>query len=383
MTMSAPRLVSPILDGFDLGKPISQHKAVQCCTATEKLSGNTFVVKMISIPESGLHMDALLMAGAFSDRTSANSYYKEQARAVLNEAKTLRHMAALSNFADFDSVQVVPAEQGNGFEVYFLAPHRLSLQQILLREDLSQLEILNMGLDICAALTACRHAGFFYANLKPSNIFCVGQHYQIGDLGFLPMSAVNHIHLPEHLRNKYTSPEHMTGKAPLNDTTDVYALGLILYEAYNGGVLPGENDMVGKLYAPPKYADYELAEIILRACAPDPSIRWSSPEQMGNALARYLHRNGIRNAPIIPSSLKETAKSAPSEIEEFLPEEYDESEFNEPLWETAPESPEIEPIPTESSKVSTHYRKGLIIAAILALLLLVELAIGAWVVMNG
>lgn len=382
MKMSAPRPISPILDGFELGKPISRHGAVQCCVATEKISGDPFIVKMISVPESGVHVDALLMAGAFSDRSGANSYYKEQARAILNEAKTLRYMAALGNFADFDSVQVVPGEQENGFEIYFLAPYRLSLQQMMHREDLSQLEILNMGLDICAALTACRHAGFFYANLKPSNIFYIGQNYRIGDLGFVPLSTVNSAPLPEHLRNKYSPPELMVGKAPLNNTADVYALGLILYEAYNGGTLPGEKDKVGKLFAPPKYADYELAEIILRACAPDPSIRWSSPEQMGHALARYLHRNGIRNAPIIPSALKEIPRYVPAKIEDFLPEEYDDSEFNEPLWD-APASQENDTPAAENSKISTRYPTGLIIAAILALLLLVEMGIGAWVLLNG
>lgn len=382
MKMSAPRLISPILDGFELGKPISRHGAVQCCIATEKISGDPFIVKMISVPQSGVHVDALLMAGAFSDRTDANSYYKEQARTLLNEAKTLRYMAALSNFTDFDSVQVVPGEQGNGFEVYFLAPCRPCLQQMLHQEDLSQLEVLNMALDICAALTACRHAGFFYANLKPGNIFRIGQHYRIGDLGFVPLSTVTKAPLPEHLRSSYTPPEMQVGKAPMSHTADVYALGLILYEAYNGGVLPGENDKVGKLFAPPKYADYELAEIILRACAPEPSIRWSSPEQMGQALARYLHRNGIRNTPIIPSSLKENPQNVPIKIEDFLPEDHDDQQPRESLTDPAVTADEPTILPAEKEKADAPYRTGLIIAAILALLLLAEMAVGAWLLLS-
>lgn len=381
MKMSAPRLISPILDGYELGKPLSRHSAVQCCVATEKISGDPFIVKMISVPQSGVHVDALLMAGAFSDRTGANGYYKERARAILNEAKTLRYMAALSNFADFDSVQVIPAEEENGFEVYLLAPYRLSFQDMLHREELSQLEVLNMALDICAALTACRHAGFFYANLKPGNIFSVGQHYRIGDLGFVPLSTVNNAPLSEHLRSNYTPPELLVGKTPLNSTADVYALGLILYEAYNGGVLPEENDKFGKLFAPPRYADYELAEIILRACALDPSIRWNSPEQMGQALARYLHRNGIRNTPIIPSALKQISRYVPAQVEDFLPEAEDDFESDEPMWDTDAPTSKNEASP-ENGKVSTRYPVGLFVAAALALLLLVELGIGAWVLLS-
>lgn len=380
--MTAPRPVSPILDGFVLGETFSHHGASLCCHAREISSGDHFVVKILSMPESDTQMDALLMAGAFTDRNAANVYFKEQARIVLNETKTLQHMAALSGFLDFDSIQVVPAEQENGYQVYLLSPMRTSFQQVLERADVTQLEIINMALDICVALSSCRHAGFYYADLKPSNVYCVGQHYRIGDLGFLPMSAIGQTPLPERFQSAYTPPELRSGGQLLNNTADVYALGLMLYQAYNGGILPSKDDIVGKLYAPPKYADYEMAEIILRACAPDPHIRWSDPEQIRLALSHYLHRNGVRNTLVAPAELREIESIYESKVEPFLPEEYDEMDFQIPLWDMEP--PKVSTSPSDdgtqrrmqSKKSSRHRKRMMITIAVLTLILIAELIIG-------
>lgn len=376
MNMPTPRLISPILDGFRLEDPISRHGATQCYNAVEDSSGDNYIVKMISIPGSARELDALLMAGAFSSRTQANNYYKDQARRILNEAKTLRHMAALGGFVDYDSIQVAPAPHENGVEVYMLSPYRTSFHRIMSQGNPTQLEVVNLGLDLCAALSVCRHAGFLYANLKPENIFRIGSNYRIGDLGFLPLSAVDHSVLPEHLQSKYSAPELLSGSTLLNDTADIYSLGLILYQAYNDGVLPEEKDIVGKLYAPPKYADYELAEIILRACALDPAIRWHDPMQMSHALARYLHRNGTRNVPIVPAVFVEPELPSSSIVEEFLPEEED-MVSPEGDGRSAADSGSAEP--TKNGKTGRWFRIALIAAAALALLLLTELLVAGWI----
>ncbi len=380
--MTTPRAVSPILDGFVLGETFRRQGSAVCCRAKEISSGADYVLKVISLPESDSQMNALLISHAFADRQAANLYFKEQAKIILGEAKNLQHMAALGGFLDFDSVQVVPAPQENGYEVYLLSPMRTSFRQVLKRNDVTHLEIINMALDICVALSACRHAGFYYADLKPSNVFCVGQHYRIGDLGFMPMSAIGQTPLPERFQSDYTPPELCSGGQMLNLSADVYALGLMLYQAYNGGVLPTENDIIGKLYVPPKYADYEMAEIILRACAPDPKLRWNDPEQVRLALSHYLHRNGIRNALVAPAELREIESIYQSKVEPFLPEKYDKMDFQVPLWDMEP--PKVSAGPTDEdmkrraqAKKFARFRKRLAITiAILALILAAELVIG-------
>lgn len=385
--MTAPQIISPILDGYTLGELLSQHSSARCYRTTQNYSGKPYIVKIISLPASTAQLDALLMTGSFSGPAEVNAYYKEQARDVLRNVQVLRHMATVGGFVDYDCVQVVPSADGKGFEVYLLSPMRQALPQLLQRDDLSQMDVVNMALDLCAALTVCRRSGYCYANLKPGNIFRHGAHYHIGDLGFLPLYEIGRIPLPEQYRNSYTPPELMDGSVAVNDTADVYALGLILYQAYNGGILPGNDAVFGRLLLPPKYADYEMAEIILRACAPDPSIRWQGPEQMGRALMRYTQRNGLRSDPVIPTVLHELAQKDP--VEEFLPEApVDEDDLTAWDEDAAPHLP-LRQRGTQragwplSARKSGHSRKrkiskAWIAIALLGAVLVLELIISIW-----
>ena len=386
--MTAPKTVSPILDGFTLGELYSQSSTARCYWATQNYSGKPYMVKIISLPASTALLDELLMTGAFSSPAEVNSFYKEQARDILRNVQVLRHMATVGGFVDYDCVQVVPSEDGKGYEVYLLGPLRQALPQLLQQDNLVQMDVVNMALDLCAALTVCRRSGYCYANLKPGNSFRQGVHYHIGDLGFLPLYELGRIPLPEQYRSSYTPPELMDGTGPVNGTVDVYALGLILYQAYNGGILPGNDAVFGPLLLPPKYADYEMAEIILRACAPDPSIRWQGPEQMGLALMRYTQRNGMRNAPVIPAIVQELSKIEPAE--EFLPEEPENEDGLSPAWEEdfAPHTTRRERKkpgakwfwPVRKSAESGRRKAGMawIAIAILGAVLALELIISIW-----
>ena len=387
--MSEARHISPILDGMQLNETIAQRDGAHTIAATEIDSGKQFVVKIVSVPTSDAQMDALLSSGAFINRIEATTYFKEQARAILNEAKILRQLATSNHFLDYDCVQVVPSISCNGFDIYLLSPFRESIQQMMKKEDLTHTEVMNLGLDLCSALTACRQAGLYYVDLKPGNVFCSGQHYQIGDLGFLPLNIVNKYPLPDAFRSEYTPPELRNGVRPVNDTADIYSLGLLLYQVYNGGILPCKKDIVGKLYAPPMYADYEMAQIILRACAIDPSIRWRDPQQMSVALTRYMQRNGVRNTPIIPPVLKELGQTNVASVEEFLPEYADDQLDDNTVMEVAQRPTSLPP--RRQSTRDTHHRrndrrksaswikrigKTKLVIGLLAIVLLAELLIG-------
>jgi serine/threonine protein kinase len=84
----------------------------------------------------------------------------------------------------------------------------------------------------------------------------------------------------------------------LNETADTYALGMLLYQIYNDGNLPFKDKAPAEVLPTPCNADYEIAEIIMKAVAPDPADRWNDPLEMGKALAAYLQRNTVNNTPI-------------------------------------------------------------------------------------
>ena len=63
-----------------------------------------------------------------------------------------------------------------GFDIYLLGTYKKSLDRFLRRNAMTHLSAVNLGIDLCAALSLCRRAGFIYTDLKPSNIFLSGQH---------------------------------------------------------------------------------------------------------------------------------------------------------------------------------------------------------------
>ncbi len=300
--MSDQKLVSPLLDGFIMGDPMNSHDGVCCCPAMKENSDEKYIVRIISIPASQKQLDALLLTGAYKDAAAAMEYFKELTDGVVQEAELLQRLSKLDGFLPFEGWQVVPMEDNQlGYKVYLLSPYKRTLEKFLRRNNMTHLGAINLGLDLCAALAICRRAGYMFVNLKPTNIFITGEkQYRIGDLGFMKLSSMKYTSLPSKYRSSYTPPELHDALATLNPTADTYALGMILYKLYNNGVLPFEGKAPNRALPAPLNADYELAEIILKACAPNPRNRYQTPIEMGQALVSYMQRNTVNDTPIVP-----------------------------------------------------------------------------------
>lgn len=300
--MSEQKLISPLLDGFAMGNPMSDHDGVRCCPAIKENTEKKYIVKIISVPASQVQMDALLLAGAYKDPADAMDYYKEVAEDVGKEAELLQKLSRQEGFLPYEGWQIEPITKRRlGYEVYLISSYKRSLEKHLRRNPITHLEAINLGLDLCAALAACRQAGAMYVDLKPSNIFMSEKkQYRIGDLGFLSLDALSYSTLPDKYRSAYTPPEFEDPMASLNTTADTYALGMILYQLYNDSQLPSREDIQAGTIPSPINADYEIAEIILKAIHPDPAERWQTPEAMRQALVGYMQRNAVNDVPITP-----------------------------------------------------------------------------------
>ena len=298
--MSEPKLISPMLDNFEIGGPISDHDGVRCCPAMRKNSDDKYILKIISVPASQTKLDALLLTGAYPDKNAALAYFKDMADGIADEKKILDNLAQLEGFVSFEDCQIVPMEDETGYDVYLLSEYRLTLERQNAKQPMTQLAAVNLGLDMCAAMSACRRSGYMFVDLKPSNIFVVGdKEYKVGDLGFVRLNSLKYESLPDKYRSCYTAPELEDPFAYLNDTMDIYSLGLILYQVFNDGKLPFSGDQTqSEELCAPAYADEEMAQIILKACASVPENRWQDPVQMGQAIVSYMQKNGVNETPL-------------------------------------------------------------------------------------
>lgn len=343
--MSEPKLISPLLDGFAIGAPLSDHDGVQCCPAMKENSDEKYIVKIISVPASQTQLEALLLAGAYKNPAEAMDYFKDVAEGIVREAELLRKLSRLEGFLPYDAWQIVPMDDNRlGYQVYLISPYRRSLEKFMCRAPLTHLAAVNLGLDLCAAMAICRRAGRICVDLKPSNIFVSeDKEYRIGDLGFASMKAMKYLALPSKYISAYTAPELLDPMSSLNATADIYATGMILYQIYNNGVLPFSGHAAAEVYPTPEYADYEIAEIIMKAIAPDPEDRWQSPIEMGQALVAYMQRNTVNDVPIV-------AAATAAESEEtvlFQPVETPAVEASEDSAAAA-EAPGVAELPTET-----------------------------------
>ena len=360
--MSEPKHISPLLDGFTLGSPISEHHGVVCCPAIKENTNKKFIVKMITVPASQTQFDALMLAGAYKDPGDAMEYFRENGENLLQEAELLKRLSKVEGFLPFDGWQMEPITRRRlGYEVYLVGSYKRSLDKYIRKNPITHLEAVNLGLDLCSALSVCRQSGYLYVDLKPNNIYISEKkEYRIGDLGFLSLDAMRYASLPERCYSPYTPPELMDPMAPMNLTVDTYALGMILYQLYNDGHLPFSGAAPLETLPTPCHADYEMAEIIMKAIHPDPEQRWNDPKDLGKAIASYMQKNSVNDIPITPFIPLDVT---PEEITENSSENSDElvsdsvqevsiaDNISEDVQDSAPLS-EMDPMPAEDNCVT-------------------------------
>lgn len=353
--MSEPKMISPLLDNYIVGDPISEHHGIRCCPAMDKETEEKYIVKIISVPASQRQLDALLLTGAYSNAECASLYFKELAEGIEQELQTLQQLSKLEGFLPVKGWQTVPMDPPNtGYEIYVLTDYKRTLERQLNREPMTHLGAINLGLDLCSALCVARRSGYLYVDLKPANIFLTGdREYRVGDVGFMRMDSLKFASMPGQYRSSYTAPEIADAFSTLNTTLDTYALGLILYQCYNNGELPSPSDVNGSEPFPaPQYADYEMAEIILKACDPDPEKRWQDPVQLAQALVSYMQRNGANDTPITPPVIVVNEETAL--ITEELFEDPEIAENGQPGEQEAADSTNAASMTAEETEIASE-----------------------------
>ena len=349
--MSEIKLVSPLLDGMELLEQFSDRGRTECYYLTHSETGEQFVLKHISIPESDTKTEALILTGAVADEAGANAYYEALAEDLRGELDRLQSFQEHGGIAAWTGYQIEPRE-GVGFDVYLLMPRKTSLKSHLQDKAITHLQALNFGIDLCDALNSLREEGFTYQNLKPENIFLDSKnHFTIGDLGLMPLEELQYSAIPDHYFNSFSAPELSRLIPELNETSDVYSLGMILWYIFNGNHLPFEDEKTppekaaakrqeAQSLPTPVYADYELAEIIAKACSVDPADRYASPAELRQALTLYMQRNEVSDQLLVPPlSVDEAAQPpAPAAEETAEPEPEIESQTAAPAPEA--ETPE-------------------------------------------
>ncbi len=322
------KLISPLLDGMEIVQCVCSGGGTSVYRLYSRRVDRYYMLKHISIPESQTQVDALIFTGAASDEAAAQKYYEQVVSDYLEELRDLDTLRGSANFAAYADYQAVPKEEGVGFEVYLLAEQWLTLVEYLSENAMTHLRALNLGLDLCTALCDLRAHGLIHRDIKPENIYLNGTGgFMLGDLGVARIDALKYCAMPERMVTEYTAPELTDILCEFNTTVDIYSIGMVLYRLFNGNHGPFEDEQTsskaankrrvsGEDLLSPLYSDYELTEIILKACAFDPAARYQSPEDLMQELVLYMKRNSVTDSLIVPPIITDPDTALPADIRE-------------------------------------------------------------------
>jgi len=154
-------------------------------------------------------------------------------------------------------------------------------------------KVADIGRQLCAGLSAAHARGVLHRDLKPANVLIDDEGVvRISDFGI----AIPRADADQHLHTgtpDYMAPEQRAERADLSERTDVYSLGLVLYELLVGHHALKGRDREG-LPPPPSSlvpnVDPRLERVVMQALSPDPDGR--PPSAM--AVAAALPEPGTR-----------------------------------------------------------------------------------------
>jgi len=277
-------------------------------------------------------------------------------REVLARFEAERQTLALMDHPNI--ARVLDAGLGPGGRPYFVMEYvaGIPITDYCDRHRLRNAERLQIFLQVCAALQHAHQKGIIHRDLKPSNILVTVQDGKpvpkVIDFGIAKATRQSSLERAAFTQlgmligtPEYISPEQAeAGGLEVDTTTDIYSLGVVLYELLTG-VLPFDGDMLRQAgYAemhriireqdPPKPSlrvtalgataaeaarhrqttqpalgkqlRGDLDAIAMKAMEKDRTRRYASASEFAADIARYLHGEAVVASP--PSVLYRTRK---------------------------------------------------------------------------
>ena len=171
--------------------------------------------------------------------------------------------------------------------------------------------ILRLFRKICAAISYAHRNGVIHRDLKPGNILIDSNgEPRVLDFGLAKFSGddrpLDLTMTGEFLGTlAYASPEQLTAGQTIDIRTDVYSLGVILYEmltdrspfSFDGSLSDAIRSIAELKPVNPsdlnKAIDHDVATIVLKALAKDPDRRYQNVEQLDRDVELYLGQRPI------------------------------------------------------------------------------------------
>src|SRR5215468_8172439 len=225
------------------------------------------------------------------DRHAQDEQFVERFRREAKNAAGLSHPNIVSIF-----------DRGQAEGTYYIAMEYLdgrTLKELLVRNGPTPIPIaIDYARQILSALSFAHRNGIVHRDIKPHNIVVGGDgRLKVTDFGIARSGTSQMTEVGSIVGTaQYLSPEQARG-APVDPRSDIYSLGVVLYEMLTGkvpftGDTPVEIAMkhLSQVPDPPSElrseVPHDLDAVVMRALAKEPDRRYDSAEEMDADLAR-------------------------------------------------------------------------------------------------
>jgi len=272
LPQSAPSLIA---DRYEVGELIGRGGMADVHAGTDRRLGRPVAVK--------------LLQGHMAAQPDVRTRFEAEARSAAR--LTSPHAVAVFDTGEHEGVPYIVMER---------LPGR-TLADRIAEGPLDPEELRPIATEVLAALAEAHRAGLIHRDVKPGNILLTADgHAKIADFGIA--KSVQEASLADLTVTgqvlgtpAYLAPEQLEGDAA-SPRSDIYALGVVLYEALVGtkpftgttpitvarAVVAGDHRPLGELRPD---LDPALVRTVERAMATDPARRFASVSELAGALA--------------------------------------------------------------------------------------------------
>ena len=264
------------------------------------------------------------------DHESIVVKYTEILQDYIQEYKLMKELQGQSNIVSCDDFALEKNPNGIGGKIYIRMELLTPLQKVTKERLLSEEEVIKLGKDICKALILCENRNIIHRDIKPDNVMISSfGDYKLGDFGV--SKVMGHTTAGTMTGTEgYIAPEvlHME---KYGKEVDIYSLGIVMYWLLNNRRMPfieatgkltpskvNEASMrryQGEKIPAPYNGSAELKQIVLKACEYRPKDRYTSAQEMYDAL------DSLKGA-----AFENKGTDMPEKHEETVPDEYQERE---------------------------------------------------------
>ncbi len=281
-------------------------------------------IKVISIPADSSQVDSLRSEGL--DVGATKTYLQSLVKDFISEIQLMESLKGVQNIVSVEDYKVVEKTDEIGWYIFIRMELLTPFNTYLCGRKLTEEDVIKLGCDICSALEICGKRNIIHRDIKPENIFINDfGHFKLGDFGIARKMENMTGGLSQKGTFNYMAPE-VAKSSDYDARVDTYSLAVVLYRLLNGNMLPfldAEKQLLnpnerrnavdrrirGEKLPAPRDASPAMADLILRACAYDPDMRFASAAEMKQALMQVANgtyqaandpdkTTSVRRAPI-------------------------------------------------------------------------------------